>query len=250
MPETTLEITGVNLETPIISEDHESVDIEVPRTPRIAYRSTNNLVDVQSSQTCSEHQTREHTDVTQKKAIILLMLTIGSISDALSHTFILSIFETIFFWSYISVQEDKALRRNLFQLQNIVTEMCKQYDIVSAISIEDLVKVNSREREDHNQGLLNTSIFLCLSLLAVTLTSTFVCAIVPMTYKESPSNGKLVVRSFRKRWVRESMKSLSSSVLPITAISIYEIMFFQTVVKLYMPISAEEVYIDLFDKCF
>ena len=251
MPESILEITRTDLVSPIIEIDNQMVDIEVPVTPRGAYSSTNNLVDVQSSQTSEENNTRDHKYEAQNKALILVYKTVQSVGDALCHTFVLSIFETIFFWSYISVQEDKALRKNLFQLQNIVTEMCKQYDITSAISIEDLVKVDSRSREEHNQDLLNTSIFLCLALLASVMSGTFICAMIPIEDQKSGSGKKYISSDgFKKRWVYETGRSLSKSILPIATISIYEILFFQTVVKLYMPISTEEVYIDLFDKCF
>jgi hypothetical protein len=253
MPESILEITRTDLVSPIIEIDNQIVDIEidVPVTPRGAYRSTNNLVDAQSRQTSEENNTRNRKYEAQNKALILVYMTVQSVGDALCHTFVLSIFETIFFWSYISVQEDKALRKNLFQLQNIVTEMCNQYDITSAISIEDLVKVDSRSREEHNQDLLNTSIFLCLALLASVLSGTFICAMIPREDQKSGSGKKYISSDgFKKRWAYETGRSLSKSILPIATISIYEILFFQTVVKLYMPISTEEVYIDLFDKCF
>ena len=208
------------------------------------------MLKLQASQTGEEHNAEDLKYEAQKKALVLVTRTVRSIGDALSHTFILSIFETIFFWAYISVQEDKALRKNLFQLQNVVTEMCKEYDIASSISIKDLVKVDSRAREEHNEALLNTSIFLCLALLAGLLAGAFVCALVPKGDDESSCKKRLVLDSFKKQWAYEAARSLSTSVLPIAMISIYEVLFFQTVVKLYMPISTEEVYIDLFDKCF
>ena len=249
MTESILEITGTNLGSSII-EETQMVDIEIPVTPRGAYRSTNNLVDAAASQTGGEHNAIGRRFEEQNKALIMLTKTVRTVGDALSHTFILSIFETIFFWSYISVQEDKALRRNLFQLQNIVTEMCKQYDIASSISIEDLVKVDSRSREEHNQGLLNTSIFLCLALSACVLSVTFISAIIPKGVQKDSSEKKMIHIGFKRSWAYETGRSLSRSILPIATISVYEILFFQTVVKLYMPISTEEVYIDLFDKCF
>ena len=246
-----LEITSTNLGDSIINDD-QIVDIEGPVTPRSAYRSTNNLVDVQASQTKNEDETKDRKYEVQKEALMMVAKTMRSIADALSHTFVLSIFETVFFWAYISKQEDRALRRNLFQLQNIVTEMCKEYDIASSISIKDLVKVDSRSREEHNQGLMNTSIFLCLALLAGMLSGAFVSSLVPKDAVEGTCSKKIqiVPSGFRKRWAYESTRSLSTSILPIATISVYEILFFQTVVKLYMPISTEEVYIDLFDKCF
>ena len=246
-----LEITSTSLVDSIIDDD-QIVDIEGPGTPRSAYRSTNNLVDVQTSQTKNEDETKARKYEVQKEALMMVTITMRSIADALSHTFVLSIFETVFFWAYISKQEDRALRRNLFQLQNIVTEMCKEYDIASSISIKDLVKVDSRSREEHNQGLMNTSIFLCLALLAGMLSGAFVSALVPKDDVDGTCSKKIqiVPSGFRKRWAYEATRSLSTSILPIATISVYEILFFQTVVKLYMPISTEEVYIDLFDKCF
>jgi len=250
MTESILEITGTNINAPIIEDDNQIIDIEVPVTPRGAYRSTNNLIDVQTSQTVDENEIKEQKYEAQNKALIIISRTTRAMGDALSHTFILSLFETIFFWTYISVQEDKALRRNLFQLQNIVTELCKEYDIASSISIKDLVKVDSRARDEHNQGLLNTSIFLCISLLVGMLSGTFITALIPKDEKDNLCKKKIGIDGFKKRWVFETIRSLSTSILPIATISIYEIMFFQTVVKLYIPISTEEVYIDLFDKCF
>jgi hypothetical protein len=234
MTESILEITGTDLNAPIIEDDNQIIDIEVPVTPRGAYRSTNNLVDVQTSQTSQtvdENEIKERKYEAQNKALMIISRSTQAMGDALSHTFILSLFETIFFWTYISVQEDKALRRNLFQLQNIVTELCKEYDIASSISIKDLVKVDSRARDEHNQGLLNTSIFLCISLLASMLSGTFITALIPKEGQDNLCKKKLGIDGFKKRWVFETIRSLSASILPIATISIYEIMFFQTVVK-------------------
>ena len=74
--------------------------------------------------------------------------------------------------------------------------------------------------------------------------------LIPKDEKDNLCKKKIGIDGFKKRWVFETIRSLSTSILPIATISIYEIMFFQTVVKLYIPISTEEVYIDLFDKCF
>ena len=84
------------------------------------------------------------------------------------------------------------------------------------------------------------------------LSGAFVSALVPKDDVEGKCSKKIriVPSGFRKRWAYEATRSLSTSILPIATISVYEILFFQTVVKLYMPISTEEVYIDLFDKCF
>ena len=48
MPESILEITGTDLTASIIEGENQIIDIEVPTTPRGAYRSTNNLVEAAS----------------------------------------------------------------------------------------------------------------------------------------------------------------------------------------------------------
>ena len=166
-------------------------------------------------------------------------------ADSAMHTFVLSVFESVFFWTYISKEEDAAFLRNLMHLRAMVSVMCTDNDIndIDTIIDADMLETKSQVQHDNNLALVYTTCYLSTTLLALTLLATFMC-----------SKGALVeedryVVTGRFKWVRETMRSLKASILPLSMIGMYEVIFFQTVVRLYMPISPETIYMELFGAC-
>ena len=182
-----------------------------------------------------------------RKNNILINNSMKVCSDAMSHTFILSIFETIFFWSYIAGQEDRALQKNLSHLQDVVTVICSRESIKDYMSTDLTIKMsNPTYRNAHNKGLYDTSVMLCFILFLFTVSLTFLRALIPITSTETT---KVIQKPFRKKWFCISYETFLVSIPPIITIGLYEVLFFQTVVKLYSPVSTEDIYRQLFNAC-
>jgi len=166
-----------------------------------------------------------------------------SVTDAFTHTFVLSVFETIFFWAYITKQEDTALRNHLRDLEDIITALCSVYPSQFELPEPD----NSNTRDVYNKDLQVTSYMLVCVFFLISFSGTILCSKFPRIKnqpEEEPTDLKCM-----KIWGYEMYRSVSGSLLPITIIGLYEVFFFQTVVKLYRPISSEEIYLKLITAC-
>lgn len=161
-------------------------------------------------------------------------------ADSAMHTFILSVFESVFFWTYISKEEDAAFLRNLVHLRALLTVLCTDSDVDKLIEAGTL-ETNTQFQDDNNLALMYTSCYLSFALLALTLLATYISS-------RAEDNEQFSVIT-HLGWARETMRSARVSILPLSMIGLYEVIFFQTVVRSYMPISTETIYMELFGAC-
>ena len=81
---------------------------------------------------------------------------------ALLHTFLLSVFETIFYWSYVTIQEKEALLRRLDSFKFIFDLICNNInneDLKSQIG--DYIKQQDDEKEVNNEDdkIMQTTVY-------------------------------------------------------------------------------------------
>jgi len=170
------------------------------------------------------------------------------INDAVTHTFVLSIFEGLFFWTYVSKREDQALRKQLGHLKEIISYVYHEngVDIRESVDLESIQNsVTLVNRTQENKKLYNWTILLSLILFLMMLGCSMLAAFIPnfSRYVREP------VHNFQCRSILELKRTILNSFLPICIISIYEIAFFQFVVSVYIPITSEEIYLELLEPC-
>lgn len=160
---------------------------------------------------------------------------------ALLHTFLLSVFETIFYWSYVTIQEKEALLRRLDSFKFIFDLICNNInneDLKSQIG--DYIKQQDDEKEVNNEAPLRISIVLIIVLLFLS----YVCNLIKMLVRN-------LIDKYEIEYKKESIGILSLSKtfalsiwysIPLFIfISLYEYLFFQMVIYYYQPISTYEL---------
>ena len=249
-PENVSSTVSIEMENLGESGDEENIS-EVRRNT-----STTNLVEsfsserLRSSSMVTEDGTTDvlKLNVIYKNIIDTLKFIFIRINDAVTHTFVLSIFEGLFFWTYVSKREDQALKKQLGHLKEIISYVCHENGAVIKASVDLEAIQNSVtfvNRNQENKKLYDWTILLSLILFFMMLGFSMLAALIPnfSRYIREP------VYNFRCRSILELKRTISNSILPICIISIYEIAFFQFVVSAYIPITSEEIYLDLIQPC-
>lgn len=168
---------------------------------------------------------------------------------ALLHTFLLSVFETIFYWSYVTIQEKEALLRRLDSFKFIFDLICNNInneDLKSQIG--DYIEQQDDEKEVNNETPLRISIVLIIVLLFLS----YVCNLIKMLVRN-------LIDKYEIEYKKESIGILSLSKtfalsiwysIPLFIfISLYEYLFFQMVIYYYQPISTYELISTIAESC-
>lgn len=180
-----------------------------------------------------------------KKYIINIYNLCKIISNGLLHTFLLSIFETIFYWTYITKQERMALLRRLDEFKFILNLFCvnsNNKDIITEyLNYTDDISVN-------NEGPFKTSILLILVLFILSVISLILTLLIEnLTEDEIIKHEKkkicffLITKSF--------FINIKNSIPLFIFISIYEFLFFQMVIYYYQPISTHKMMVNVAEDC-
>tara|TARA_B100001093_G_scaffold506591_1_gene565760 strand:+ start:843 stop:1415 length:573 start_codon:yes stop_codon:yes gene_type:complete len=145
-----------------------------------------------------------------------------------SHVFLFSVFESIFFWFYIVDQEEKAFKSHFKDIIMISNLFCLNMDLDLAPLYEYM---ESEHRIYNNNVPLRFTYVLNGYLLGI-----------------------IVVLNLLLKWNGQSIRNINVYVLKQDAIMLillflYEYLFFQNIIYNYKPKSAMDVKSLLFDQC-
>ena len=145
-----------------------------------------------------------------------------------SHVFLFSVFESIFFWFYIVDQEEKAFKSHFKDIIMISNLFCLNMDLDLAPLYEYM---ESEHRIYNNDVPLRFTYVLNGYLLGI-----------------------IVVLNLLLKWNGQSIRNINVYVLKQDAIMLillflYEYLFFQNIIYNYKPQSAMDVKSLLFDQC-
>jgi hypothetical protein len=167
---------------------------------------------------------------------------------AILHTFFLSIFEVIFYWSYVTIQERNALINKTEMLSTILTPMCafyKGYNEIDFKEFADQLSESIKDKNDdrNNHGPMAVSIALSCILLGVYV-------IVQMiSFKLNRYIQNQYVRTQIPTFRKSVQNDLYRGAICFLFVSIYEGLFFQLVIVNYNPIDSGELMLRILGGC-
>tara|TARA_B100001059_G_scaffold230484_1_gene264757 strand:- start:357 stop:998 length:642 start_codon:yes stop_codon:yes gene_type:complete len=168
---------------------------------------------------------------------------ISEVASSLVHAALVSIFETIFFWSYVVPHERVVLLRYQDELGDIVSALCSDANglllapAAGAYSFMPLLTAALQPEDNrtasNNRLCLRTSVHLsvlfCLGALAASLVSV-----------------RLPPQKPRPHTMRRILASCATSLI---SISMYEYMFFDLVVSRFQPVSTTALVAGILEEC-
>lgn len=180
--------------------------------------------------------------------ILKMYILISELTNAILHTLLLAIFETIFFWKYISIREKKIIISKLKLFSIALTPVCSYFKIVNEDMyinyINDIQDISEKHNNEINkEGPYNTSILLiiclfCLYGLFLTITKVLINQVQGnKIIKRVPNIIGYIKIDFKR------------SLICLSFISVYEVIFFQTVVSEFNPINSSDILLKLFSTC-
>lgn len=158
----------------------------------------------------------------KKDAIIV------KIYHIVSHIFLFSVFESIFFWFYIVDQEEKAFQNHFKDIIMISNLFCVNMDL----DLAPLYEYMENEHRIYNNDVPLRFTYMLNGYLFVII----------------------VVLNILLKWYGQSIRKVNVYVLKQDAIILillflYEYLFFQNIIYNYKPKSAMDVKSLLFDQC-
>ena len=147
------------------------------------------------------------------------------------HVFIFSIFESLFFWLYITKEEDQAILNQIEDVVLVGNLFCS--NINDDIDLSSLYDYQRDKREDYNQKLpFNNTIMLNAYLL-----STIVLLNIFLKF----GRVKIIILNYK------ILKNQSTTFL---FLFVYEYLFFRNIIYNYVPNSSNKIMKKIFEKCF
>ncbi len=181
--------------------------------------------------------------------LMKLFFFLDDISQSLLHTFLLSVFETAFFWIYVTKQEKTALLNKISKIEYVMNFICLS---INSSDIENIISVVSSEfsdtRKEDNKIPYEISLYLNFILFALTIAMYLITyrlhTILVSTYKNNTIS-KNNICSIVYYLINPIKKSLPLFLF----ISIYETLFFKLVIREYEPLSSNEFMMKLLKTC-
>ena len=167
---------------------------------------------------------------------------------AILHTFFLSLFEVIFYWSYVTVQERSALINKTEMLSTLLTPMCAFYKGYNEVDFQEFSEqlsesIKDKNTERNNHGPMSVSIALSCILLGVYV-------IVQMiSFKLNRHIQNQYVRTQIPTFRKSVQNDLYRGAVCFLFVSIYEGLFFQLVIVNYNPIDSGELMLRILGGC-
>ena len=192
----------------------------------------------------------------ERKSLWRVYSFLSSITDSVTHTFLVSIFEGFFFWAYISKIEKDTMKQELVQSEAVIEYACMGLNSIAIPVIDHSIDVYKQIIEGpHTQNNEKiATIMLSVVLFLLSVGGTLACSLVrvksnvPAIVVKTPDFSK--DQSFDCKIIgKELLRTLYSSALSILMIGVYEAIFFQLVVYKYRPIPTEKVMIRMLRAC-
>lgn len=146
------------------------------------------------------------------------------------HVFIFSLFESLFFWLYITKEEDQAILNQIEDVVLVGNLFCS--NINDDIDFSSLYDYQRDKREGYNQKLpFNNTIMLNAYLL-----STIVLLNIFLKF----GRVKIIILNYK------ILKNQSTTFL---FLFVYEYLFFRNIIYNYVPNSSNKIMKKIFEKC-
>jgi len=146
------------------------------------------------------------------------------------HVFIFSIFESLFFWLYITKEEDQAILNQIEDVILVGNLFCT--NINDDIDFSSLYDYQKDKRDNYNQELpFNNTIMLNTYLL---------CTIVLLNIFLKFSRTNIVILNYN---------ILKNQSITFLCLFVYEYLFFKNVIYNYVPNSSNKIVKKIFEQC-
>ena len=146
------------------------------------------------------------------------------------HVFIFSIFESLFFWLYITKEEDQAILNQIEDVILVGNLFCT--NINDDIVFSSLYDYQKDKRDNYNQELpFNNTIMLNTYLL---------CTIVLLNIFLKFSRTNIVILNYN---------ILKNQSVTFLCLFVYEYLFFKNVIYNYVPNSSNKIVKKIFEQC-
>ena len=167
---------------------------------------------------------------------------------AILHTLFLSIFEVIFYWTYVTIQERDALLNKTEMLSTVLTPMCAFYKGYNEVDFQEFSEqlsesIKDKNDERNNRGPLSTSIALSCILFGIYV------ILQMISFKLNRHIENQYVRIRVPTFQKGIQKDLYRGAICFLFVSIYEGLFFQLVIVNYNPIDSGELMLRILSGC-
>lgn len=158
-------------------------------------------------------------------------LVINYLYQIFFHIFIFSIFESIFFWVYITDQEDRAIENQFDDIIDITDIICK--DIDYNLNFYPVYEILEKNRKNYNNNTsIRTTYMLNVYLLFLIILF----------------NG--IMKYLNMGVIKKNIELLKSHSLLFLLLFFYEYIFFKTIVYTYTPKSINKILKKFMKVCF
>ena len=155
---------------------------------------------------------------------------VGYMYQVFVHVFIFSLFESIFFWLYITKQEDQAIMNQIDDVVLIGDLFCTNMN--DDFDFSALYDYQKDKRDDYNQKLpMNNTILLNSYLFGVIVLLNIILKI-----------GKVSI-------IKLNYKIMKHQSTTFLLLFVYEYLFFRNVIYNYVPNSSNKIVKKIFEKC-
>jgi len=210
------------------------------------------MIDIPSPISRSEHERdNEKTGekiLDEKQYYVKIYLFISEISYALLHTFFLSIFEVIFYWNYVAIQERQAIINKTKMMSLLLEPVCSFYAKYNEDNFEEFMQqaidTLKTKNETNNK---NTSLAMSITLSIILFGMYLLIEIINYKLNKRLRN-KMLVRKIPSYYI-ECRNNLWRGGVCLCFVSIYEAMFFQLVIVNFNPIDSGELMLRILRGC-
>ena len=184
----------------------------------------------------------------EKNSFIKIYIFVSELSYALLHTFFLSLFEVIFYWSYVAIQERNAIINKTKMLSLILEPVCSFYKDYTEFDfetyIQEMIITLKTKNNTYNK---NTSYSMSITLSIMLFIMYILVEIINYKLNKRLQNHKLtkIIPSF----ISEFKYTIYKGCICLCFVSIYEVLFFQLVIVNYNPIDSGELMLRILNKC-
>lgn len=152
------------------------------------------------------------------------------------HIFLISLFETIFFFFFISKSEDSGIIHTINSYVNDISNSCSNWNTNQTIIINDILQLfinttiinNNAIIANNNRSISNNKVFFQSWIYTISIASTF-CIIT-------------VISIYFKKLNKNSIKKIFfENIGLVSMLGLYEFIFFKTIIYNYTAITAPEI---------
>ncbi len=183
---------------------------------------TSSSEEISSEETIFSYEKKEKSTLEKTKLIVLRLYAV------FFHITIFSIFESLFFWYYITNQEDKALKNQFNDVIMLSNVLCLNLDL----DLDPVYEYLREQRVSFNNNVPLHNTFVLNSFLL-----SFIVFL------------NVILKALKLNIKEENIKAIRNNSLLFLLLFIYEYLFFKNIIYNYKPKSISELTLKMFNKC-